>query len=326
MQYGRAIAPDTFRLERTLKAPIEKVWAHLVDAEKRQRWFTAGDDFTDHGQRFTIKFGHHRITDEKPPARWSEMERGEFEMQGRILAFEPPRLIAFTWGDGDEHVSEVRFELTSRDDETLLVLTHSRVDTNANIRNYAGGWTAHVQALADLLDGRSTNTFWANVLDAHAKYEADDSQLIPKFDGPVVRVARTIKAPVERIYDAWLDPKMIERFMMGPGVRDEEIVHLNVDARVGGRFSFLVRRGGQLIDHVGEYRDLDRPRRIIFTWGVDEEAGDTSIVTIDITPKGDASEFVLTHQMHPKWADYAERTQQGWTFIVDKWAEVLAEK
>jgi len=83
--------------------------------------------------------------------------------------------------------------------------------------------------------------------------------------GPIVRVTRTIRAPAERVFDAWLDPAMIPRFIVGPDVRDEELVHVQVDARVGGRFSFLVRRGGQAIDHVGTYREIERPRRLVFT-------------------------------------------------------------
>lgn len=142
--------------------------------------------------------------------------------------------------------------------------------------------------------------------------------------GPIVRVTRMIQAPAERVFDAWLDPAMIPRFIVGPDVRDEELVHVQVDARVGGRFSFLVRRGGQAIDHVGTYREITRPHRLVFTWGVDEEQGDLSVVTIEIAPRGNSCELTLTHRIDPAWADYAERTQQGWTLITGKLAEALA--
>lgn len=171
MDLGRPVAPDTFRLERTLKAPIDRVWSYFVDAEKRKRWFTGGDTLAANGQDFTITFAHHRITNEKPPERWKQMESGEFSMSGRVLAFDPPRLLAITWGDGDEPVSEVRFELSAQGDETLLVLTHTKIDTRENLRSYAGGWTAHVETLANLLEGKSTNHFWADVLAAHAHYD-----------------------------------------------------------------------------------------------------------------------------------------------------------
>lgn len=142
--------------------------------------------------------------------------------------------------------------------------------------------------------------------------------------GPVVRVTRTIAASAERVFDAWLDPAMIQKFIVGPQVREEELVHINVDARVGGKFSFLVRRAGQPIDHVGTYREISRPNRLVFTWGVDEEQGDKSVVTIEIAPRGTSCELTLTHQIHPDWAEYAERTQQGWTLITGRLAEALA--
>lgn len=171
MELGRITAPDTFVLERRLKAPIERVWSYFVDADKRARWFNGGDTLNADGQTFTMVFAHKNITSEKPPERWKEMEAGEFSMGGRVLAFDPPRLLAITWGDGDEHISEVRFEFNAHGDETLLTLTHSKVDTKANLLDFAGGWTAHIETLAGALDGKPTNRFWADVVAAHAAYE-----------------------------------------------------------------------------------------------------------------------------------------------------------
>ena len=171
MHFGKAIAPDTFQLQRTLNAPIERVWSYFVDAEKRSRWFTGGDTLMANGQAFTIVFAHHRITSEKPPERWAQMESGEFPMAGRVLAFEPPRLLAISWGDGDDPVSEVRFEFEAQGETTLLTLTHSRIASQASLRDFAGGWTAHIHTLAEILEGRAANRFWADVAAAHEVYE-----------------------------------------------------------------------------------------------------------------------------------------------------------
>src|SRR5690349_13009430 len=57
----------------------------------------------------------------------------------------------------------------------------------------------------------------------------------------VLTVRHAFASSRERVFDAWLNPAGMERWMFGPEVRDEEIVHLRVDARVGGHFSFLVR-------------------------------------------------------------------------------------
>lgn len=171
MEFGRATAPDTFVLERKLKAPIARVWSYFVDGDKRSRWFTGGDTLSANGQAFSILFAHRNITNEKPPARWAQMESGEFPMTGRVLAFDPPRLLAITWGDGEEHVSEVRFEFTAIGEETLLKLTHTKIDTNASLRDFAGGWTAHLETLATVLAGQPANHFWADVVAAHEAYE-----------------------------------------------------------------------------------------------------------------------------------------------------------
>lgn len=171
MQFGHVAAADAFTLERRLKAPIARVWAYFVDGEKRARWFTGGDTLSANGQDFSFLFAHFNITNEKPPERWARMESGEFPMKGRVLAFEPPHLLAITWGDGDDHVSEVRFEFAAQGDETLLKLTHTRIDSRENALNFAGGWTAHIQTLADLLEGGPGNRFWADVVKAHAHYE-----------------------------------------------------------------------------------------------------------------------------------------------------------
>ncbi len=133
---------------------------------------------------------------------------------------------------------------------------------------------------------------------------------------PVVRVERRLSASPERVFDAWLDPSWIARFMFGPHLRDEQIVSLSNEPRVGGRFHYKVSRAGTEIDHTGTYREIERPRRLVFTWGVDQEQGDLSVVTIAIAADGDGCLLTLTHKLHPEWADYAERTHAGWTKIV----------
>jgi uncharacterized protein YndB with AHSA1/START domain len=132
-----------------------------------------------------------------------------------------------------------------------------------------------------------------------------------------VSVSRHFNVSPERLFDAWLDPEMIGNWMFGPALREEEVLRVVADARVGGSFSFLVRRQGQEIDHVGKYREIDRPRRLVFTWGIAGDSEDESLVIIEIVPQGTGAELTLTHEMDPKWADYASRTEAAWAKMLE---------
>lgn len=138
-----------------------------------------------------------------------------------------------------------------------------------------------------------------------------------------VRVTQAFDASPERVFDAWLDPAMLGRWMFGPRVREEEIVRLTLDADVGGRFSFVVRRGEEVIDHVGEYLEIDRPRRLVFTWGIAGVSVDESRVTINISPRDRGCELALTHELDADWADYADRTREGWSMMVAMLGKLL---
>lgn len=140
----------------------------------------------------------------------------------------------------------------------------------------------------------------------------------------VVRVNRRFNATSQSVFDAWLDPDMLSRWMFGPAVRDEEIVRLSLDPRPGGAFSFVVRRDGREIDHVGEYLEIERPSKLSFTWSTADALPDVSRVTIEIISFGNGCELTLTHEMHPDWLDYVSRTEAGWARMLDALATTLA--
>jgi uncharacterized protein YndB with AHSA1/START domain len=132
-----------------------------------------------------------------------------------------------------------------------------------------------------------------------------------------VRVSRPFSAPPERVFDAWLDPSKIRDWMKAPARKfglDDEVTHVAVDARVGGAFSFIVRRQGQDIEHKGEYLEIVRPRRLVFTWRFAQAPSAVSRVTVELT----GVTLALTHESIPN--DYADRMNVGWRAIVDSLA------
>ena len=125
------------------------------------------------------------------------------------------------------------------------------------------------------------------------------------------KVSHIYNVSPDRVFDAWLSPEMVGKWMFGPAIRDEEIVSIDIDPKVGGEFSFLVNRQNTVIDHVGTYLVIDRPRRLEFKWGV-KGMKDSSRVIVDIIGKDNGCELTLVHELHPDWIEYLERSKEGW--------------
>ena len=106
-------------------------------------------------------------------------------------------------------------------------------------------------------------------------------------------VSRHIKAPREKLFDAWLDPKMLVRFM----TPDEGVTvpEATTDPRVGGRFNILMRTPEQDIPHAGTYKEIDRPSRLAFTWESPYSTLEGSTVTIDFAEAEGGTDVTLHH-------------------------------
>mgnify|MGYP000987488344 CR=1 FL=1 len=126
-------------------------------------------------------------------------------------------------------------------------------------------------------------------------------------------VLHRFSVPAERVFDAWRDVTLLGRWMHGPAVRDERIVRLALEPKVGGKFSFVVDRQGTEVDHVGEYLEIDRPRRLVFTWATRDTLPDTSRVIVEITPRAQGCDVKLTHEMGAQWAAFADKAAGAWT-------------
>ncbi|MHA6204141.1 SRPBCC family protein [Dyella soli] len=135
-----------------------------------------------------------------------------------------------------------------------------------------------------------------------------------------LRIARHFDVDAGRVFDAWLDPATAGRWLFA--TESGEMVRVDIDARIGGGFVLTDRRDGEDVEHVGTYLEIDRPRRLVFTFAVPKYSAVHTRVAIELTPAGDGCELVLTHEgVLPAWA---EATEQGWGMILAGLARRLA--
>ncbi len=133
-------------------------------------------------------------------------------------------------------------------------------------------------------------------------------------ESPVsLSVSHRFTASPERVFDAWIDPDTAGKWLFA--APNGEMVRVEIDARVGGKFVFVDRRDGEDVEHTGEYLELDRPRRLVFTFAVPKYSPVVTRVTIDIVPTKTGCDLTLTHDgVLPEWAS---RTESGWTMLLE---------
>jgi uncharacterized protein YndB with AHSA1/START domain len=164
-EYGEVREPETFRIERLLPGPIERVWSYLTEPEKRRRWFGPGPMELRAGGRVELQFRFSELSAEKTPPTKGD----ECEVPGRVTRCDPPRLLSYTWG-GDPDPSEVTFELTLQGKDVLLVITHRRLGDRGRMVSVASGWHTHLGILTDLLNGAKPSPFWATKIRMEEEY------------------------------------------------------------------------------------------------------------------------------------------------------------
>jgi uncharacterized protein YndB with AHSA1/START domain len=136
-----------------------------------------------------------------------------------------------------------------------------------------------------------------------------------------VRVTRRFTASAERVFDAWLDAEKVGRWLFATPTG--EMVRVEIDTRVGGRFTIVERREGEEVEHTGEYLEIDRPRLLVFTFSVPRYSNVETLVTVEIVPVETGCELTLLHER--VLPEYRDRTESGWSGILDALAGTLAE-
>ncbi len=136
---------------------------------------------------------------------------------------------------------------------------------------------------------------------------------------PVVRVVRRLPASREDVFDAWLDAESLQQWMC-PGATRRTVAEL--DPRAGGRFRIVMTGEHGDTEHTGEYREIRRPERLVFTWISTFTLGRETLVTIELRVAGDETELTLTHESLPD-DDARKNHEGGWSSIVDKLAAKL---
>jgi uncharacterized protein YndB with AHSA1/START domain len=162
---GRSV----LRMERRLTHSPQRVWAALVEPDRLAEWFPA-----------TVR----------PELRVGGTVEFGFGPSGAVTDYDPPRLIAYTWGD-----DHLRWEVEPDGTGALLRLVHTFAD-RAGGASFAAGWHACIATLAGDDPG--------DMAERHERYVAQfglDRPDVEAADGGWrVRLERQLARPAERVW------------------------------------------------------------------------------------------------------------------------------
>jgi uncharacterized protein YndB with AHSA1/START domain len=147
---------DEFTVRRTIsiKAPIDKVWAAITEAEHLSRWFPQSAVLND------VSVGAEGVF------TWDDYE----PFAVRIEELDPPRMIAYRWSNesaravppthvDDSQSTVFRFTLEPIDGGTQLTVVESGFgtlpDPAGSLESNRGGWNSELDELVAYLEGGS---------------------------------------------------------------------------------------------------------------------------------------------------------------------------
>ena len=123
---------EPFVIERTYKAPVEKVWQAITDRKKMKQWYFDLPEFkAEPGFEFSFLGG----TEEK-----------QYLHLCKVTEVVPGKKLSYSWRyEGYEGISFVTFELFDERDLTRLKLTHAGLETfplhpDFARSNFEAGW------------------------------------------------------------------------------------------------------------------------------------------------------------------------------------------
>lgn len=143
-----------------------------------------------------------------------------------------------------------------------------------------------------------------------------------------IRVTRTFDAPADLVFECHTKPEYLKKWLLGPP--GWSMPTCDVDLRVGGRYRYLWRNdaGAGEFGVQGEFREIDRPHRIVHTESMDGVSGE-ALCTTTFDESGSKTRFSLTMLFESQEArDVALESgmTEGMSMSYDRMEEIIGEE
>ncbi len=307
---------NEIRIVRVYDAPLEVVWSAWVEPEQVAHWWgLRGFTLTTH--RHDLRTGGH----------WDYTMHGpdgtDYPNKTRYLQVEKGSKLVYDHGGNDERAP--LFRVTA-----LFTELHGKTQLDMTMALATPEAAAETRKFIKKVGGEST---W----DRLAEYLEKGTR-----GGEVFVINRSFDAPIEEVFQMWVDPMHVSRWLPPTGAT---MRFIRADIRPGGgTFYTMTNAGGTTMYGRAKYLEVRRPDRLVYTQQFCDEHE-------KLTPPPFAPTFPLTMLTQVRlteegpgrtrvtitWAPHGEPSQeqidtftklrgsmtQGWTGSLDKLEEAL---
>jgi uncharacterized protein YndB with AHSA1/START domain len=145
---------------------------------------------------------------------------------------------------------------------------------------------------------------------------------VTEDSGRVVRIERAFAASAEDVFDAWTSPEVMRRWLHPAS--DWGTPEAEVDLQVGGKVRVVMRRpDGSEIEARGEYRVIDRPRRLVMTWTFSDDPSNQQLMELSFS-ESEGSTTVLLVNSGISTDDRRDAQDWGWHGCLDELERISA--
>lgn len=137
-----------------------------------------------------------------------------------------------------------------------------------------------------------------------------------------LHLENVMPAPPQRVFDALTDPEKLKQWW---GPNGFTTPYIDLDLRVGGAYRFTMQPPeGEEFHLRGEFREVEPPTRLAYTFEWEERAPDDveTLAVLTLRDLGDSTEVVLDQGTFTT-EERLELHRGGWTESFEKLREAL---
>jgi len=145
------------------------------------------------------------------------------------------------------------------------------------------------------------------------------------YSTTTLTMTRQFDVASESVFDAWLNPEMMKKWFFT--LEGTNQVAQN-NAQVGGTWEIVDQRDGKDYRAIGEYLEIDPPKKVVFTFKMPQFSELEDTITVELKELQQGCEMTFSQNIHVQhevdWTpediekalgEYSDGSEHGWNLM-----------